>query len=585
MIRLLSLTRSYILWVGLTLVISIAGIVLTILSSLYLGRISETAISMNYTDFVSELIPMLFIFILQTPIAYVNTYASSRFAEFSIFDLRNKVTQHIYNQPLSFIEKNSSADILSRLSSDVSIIQQFLQGSLLELVVQPLTFVVCAAFLFYLSFELSLVSFTAVPIFMAITLIISKPLERYAKEVQETIAEVTGVAQSAISGMPEAKSFCLETALEEKFERSVDRSVEKGLKMAKVSASISPVNNMMQFVPFILVFAYGGFLVISDRLSFGELIMFINLSNAVVNPLHLLPQAISSYRLAKAACARVYELLEEKIEDSGTKEASEVNGVNAEAVIEFSGVCFAYEGKELVLRSLDLILRRGELTGLVGASGCGKSTVIKLITGFYRPLKGNIKIYGTNVSEWDIEKLRHKIALVSQDTFLFPCSIYENIAYGKNEATSEEVQNAAKAAAIHEYIMSLPEGYDTLVGERGVKLSGGQKQRLSIARAILKDAPILLLDEATSSLDAESEYDVQQSVEMLLKNRTALVIAHRFSSIKLASKILVLNEGRIESSGTHEQLLQSSQIYRRLYLDQVSADFTREDCFVEKNNP
>lgn len=414
MIRILSLTRAYIFWIVLTLVVSIAGIALTILSSFYLGRLSETAVSMDFADFISELIPMLGIFILQTPIAYVSTYASTRYAEYSTFDLRNKVTKHIYNQPLSYIEKNSSADILSRLSSDIGLIQQFLQGSLIQLVVQPLTFAVCAAFLFYLSFELSLVSFTAVPFFMVITLIISKPLERYAKEVQETIAELTGVAQSAISGMPEAKSFCLEIALGEKFNHSVDRSVVKGLKMAKVSSVISPVNNMMQFVPFMLVFAYGGFLVISERLSFGELIMFINLANAVVNPLHLLPQAIGSYRLAKAACERVFEVLDEKVENSGTKEASEPDG---EVIIEFADVCFAYEGKEPVFSKLDLKLRRGEVVGLVGASGCGKSTVIKLIAGFYRPLQGNISVYGTNVSEWDIEKLRGKIALVSQDTY------------------------------------------------------------------------------------------------------------------------------------------------------------------------
>jgi len=565
--RLLSIGKQYMAWLCLTFVVLLAGIVLTILSSWYLGKLSESAILMDFDKFVEAVVPMLIVFMLQIPISFVSTYAANRFAEYTMLNLRNKITRHIQSLPLTYIERNQSGDILSRLNSDTSVVQGFLQDALLQLLVQPLTFFACAAFLFYLSFELSMVSFTAIPIFMAITLLISKPLEKHSKEVLEAVAQVTGVAQSAISGMPEAKSFRLEPILGEKFDKAVSNSVRKGLRMSKVSAFITPINNMMQFVPYMLVSAYGGFLVISERLSFGELIMFINLTNAVVGPLHILPQVIGSYRLAKSAGARLFELSDEAVEITGIDYAP----VEAEAdAIEFKDVCFAYDGKEMLLTNFNMRVSKGETVALVGSSGCGKSTLVKLMAGFYKPQKGDVKIFGVSVSNWDIEKLREKIAVVSQDVFLFPCSIFENIAYGKRDASREEVYDAARIAGIHDFIESLPEGYDTHIGERGFRLSGGQRQRISIARAILKNSPILLLDEATSALDVESENSVLKNLDEFMKDRTTITIAHRFSTIKSVLNIFVMEKGTVISSGKHENLLETSDTYRRLYLKQIN---------------
>jgi len=568
LLKLIRFGNANMFWLLLTLVFSLGGIALTIFSSWYLGRISESAITLDLERFIDSLFPMVVVFLLQTPLSFINTYAAAKFAEQTMYHLRNTLTKKVSECPVSFLEQKSSADVLTNLNSDTGIVQQFYQDSMIQLIVQPLTFLVCTIFLFYLSFELSIVSFTAIPFFMIISLLISKPLETYAKQLQESVSDMTSITQSVVSGMAEAKSFNLQKPLGAKFEKSVDETVRKGLKMSKISALISPINTIMQSAPFLLIFSYGGFLVVSGNLSFGELIVFINLSNAVVNPLQIMPQAIGSYRAASASGARILEILEAEKEQTG----NEYKPLLAEALIEFKSVTFAYEGKNDLLQDASIIIRKGDTVALVGHSGCGKSTLLKLIAGFYSPKFGEIKIAGMSIADWNIQKLRENIALVSQDVYLFPFSLYENIEYGKVGAKADEVYRAAKLAGIHEFIRALPNGYDTLVGERGVRLSGGQKQRISIARAILKDAPILLFDEATSSLDPENEHLIQQSIEMLMKNRTVVVVAHRLTSIKIASNIFVIEDGKAEVFGTHDELLEKSQTYRELFLNQVKLE-------------
>jgi len=571
-LQILRFGRNSIPWMLIAIVVSIFNIALTILSSLYLGKLSDRAIATEFTGFIEALIPMLIVFVLQVPAAFLRTFASARFSENCMYRLRNKAAEHIQRLPISYIDNNASTDMLSKLNNDANIIQQFLQNSLFELIVQPLTFFASSVFLFVMSVNLSFVSFTAIPLFMALTLFISKPLEKYTEELQETMSEVTNVAQNVVSGITVVKSFQLEQIMEDKFFCAVDKSIRRGLQLSKIIAMISPIRNMMQFIPFILVFAYGGFLVISNELTFGQLITFINLSNAVVNPLEIFPQAIAAYRLAKGAGTRILETLEIPLEKSGTNAISKSESCVA---VEFTNVTFGYEGKEVLFNGLDFNIPVGEVVALVGHSGCGKSTLVKLIAGFYMPLKGEIKIFGSSTNKWDLEKLRESIAIVSQDAFVFPCSIFENIAFGKNNASPEQIYNAAKLAGIHDFIVTLPEGYNTLAGERGAKLSGGQKQRISIARAILKNAPILLLDEATSSLDAESEHNIQKSLEILMQNRTTLIIAHRFSTIKAASIVCVMDNGMIVACGKHNELLESSETYRRLYINQIGLDSTK----------
>lgn len=557
--------RKGLFWLITALFVSIINIALTIFTSLYLGNLSDSAIEMELGGFVDTLIPMLVLMLLQIPAAFTRTFAATKFSELCLYNLRNASVNHIQKLPLTLTDKQTNADLLSRVNNDLTFMQQFFQNFLVEIIVQPLTFLICAAFLFNLSFNLSLVSFTIIPIFMLITIIISKPIEKLTQDLQEIMSESTSVAQNGVSGIAVVKSFQLEHLMEKKFSAVIDRAINIGLRVSKVSAVVSPLRGMMQFVPFVLVFAYGGFLVLSDNLTFGQLITFINLSNAVVNPLEIFPQAIAQFRLAQGAGSRILEIFTYEVEESGVliSDASE-----AGYAIEFKDVEFAYEGKEKILKGIELNLGKGETVALVGSSGSGKSTIIKLIGRFLKSQYGQIKIFGIDINEWNIEKLRENIAIVSQDTYLFPCSIFENISYGKIDSTLEEVYNAAILAGIHDFILTLPDGYNSQVGERGVKLSGGQKQRISIARALLKDAPILLLDEATSSLDSESEHNIQKNLEILMRNRSTIIIAHRFSSLKAASKVYVLNDGIVEAHGNHKEMSECSETYNKLFQSQ-----------------
>ena len=569
MARLLHAAKPHRRWLILAAAVSVIGAACVVLTSVYMGQGVDYAISGDRAQFFRSILILVGIVVVELPATILKTYSAGRFAEYSMYDLRDKITRHIQKLPVPYLDRHPSADLLSRLNNDLSLLQQFLQGSLAELIAQPITFLATAVFLFFFSFELSLVSFTAAPLFMALILLMSKPIEKYTKQQQEALAEVNILSKDMIEGMEEAKAFQIEKILDRKCEGAVDKALGKSLKTVLVQGVITPVNLLMQMLPFLLIFAYGGYLVIIGRLTFGKLLTFINLSNYVMNPLAQLPSAIASFRAASAASSRIFEIWDEPEERSDGQAFRADIGAPA---ICFEDVSFAYEedDNQEVIRNLSFEIAPGQTIALAGPSGCGKSTVLKLIAGFYRPQSGTIRVFGGRTKEWNLDALRNCIALVSQDTYLYPRSIYENIAYGKNGATEQEVISAAKAADIHDFIESLPEGYHTPVGERGAKLSGGQKQRIAIARALLKDAPILLLDEATSALDTQSEREVQQALEELMKGRTTLVVAHRLTTIRSASRILVMDNGCIVEQGTHEELLQAGGLYRKLYYKQYA---------------
>jgi ABC-type multidrug transport system fused ATPase/permease subunit len=324
----------------------------------------------------------------------------------------------------------------------------------------------------------------------------------------------------------------------------------------------------MGFLPFILIFAYGGYLGIKGELTFGSLLAFIQIMNYVVNPLNNIPNMLNSLRSASAGTERLSEIwMEPKERNNG--ESCDIENPD---VVQFEDVYFGYDECKEVVKGLSFTIKQGEKVALVGPSGCGKSTVLRLISGFYSVNKGSIKIYGNSIESWKLSKLRGLMALVSQDNFLFPESIYNNIAYGKPGTSKEEVAAAADTANIKTFIERLPEQYDTMAGERGARLSGGQKQRIAIARALLKNSPILLLDEATSALDTESEMEVQKALKELMNEKTALIIAHRLSTIKDVDRILVMDSGRIVEEGTHEELIKRDSLYSQLYAKQFAEE-------------
>jgi ABC-type multidrug transport system fused ATPase/permease subunit len=367
------------------------------------------------------------------------------------------------------------------------------------------------------------------------------------------------------------KAFNLVEAINERFHIANTQALKKSMGVARLRAMIDGVTFPLAMAPFILGMGLGGYFIFHGRLTFGALFAFINLLNWVVNPMGSVPEALASIAEAAGAGRRVLELIDEPAERQ-TGAAFQPNG--SIYAVRFNNVTFSYAGPDApVLKNVSIDVIKGETVAVVGPSGSGKSTLVKLILGYYSMPDNAVEVLGHDENQWKLPAARDQMAFVAQDTYLFPISIGENIGLGKPGSTQEEIEGAARAANIHDFIASLPQGYKTPAGEWGSRLSGGQKQRISLARAILKDAPILLLDEPTSALDTESEALVQQALDAFTaeKNRTTVVIAHRLSTIKNANRVVVIDGGQVVEQGTHDELLAKGGAYTELYQSQFSS--------------
>ncbi len=491
-------------------------------------------------------------------------------------DMRQKVVHHINRLPAVELEKRHTGDLLSLLSNDVSIVAGFLEEGLPALIFQPVRFLGAFAFLLYVNWKLLLFSMLIIPAALFAAHIFSKPLGRYVEELQGFLGKMNSIVQDMLGGIFVVKAFNLKGLMLGKYKGAVEDALEKSLKIERRISMMAPVNVITQLLPFILCILFGGYLAIQGQITVGILLAFIQLMNYLVEPMQYIPALIAEYKGARGAGSRMLEILDQEVE----REDGEMFSVKSyNYPIEIENAAFSYDGENRVLDGLSLKVGLNMRAALVGPSGCGKSTVLKLICGFCNLQEGSLKLFGQELNEWELTGLRSKFSVVSQDTYLFPDTIAENIAYGRVGASLEEVVEAAKAANAHDFIMELPEGYATLVGERGARLSGGQRQRLAIARAVLKDSPVILLDEPTSALDMESEAVVQEALERIMNNRTVLTVAHRLSSIRNADRIYVMDKGSIAETGSHEELLAAGGLYARLYKRQevlyeaISEDF------------
>lgn len=473
--------------------------------------------------------------------AWMTRYASGSVATRILQEVKDDAVNHIAKMTTEFMEKNRSGDILSRLTDDVNRVSGFVQDDLILVIRNPFLLIFYFIYLLYLNPPLFLISIVPTIICLPFGAMLTTRFKAGSKAYMQYSADIISASADMIGGIEVVKSYSLEEPLLEDYRDSVQKMTDMAIRNDKNQYKGRAFWILSGTLSSILCLVAGGWLCIQGRLTVGGLVAFFSLLPKMVEVINDMANRAFNSKVALAAAERVFEILHTPIEPEGIA----VSGTEDAPAIEFRDVSFSYEEGVPVLNGASFIVPRGKTVAVIGASGGGKSTLLKLLCGFYRPQKGNIFIEGVSLDDWDLEALRTRLSYVSQHSYLFPVSVGENIAVGKTVSTVEEIRMAAEAANASGFISALPEGYDTLTGERGLRLSGGQIQRVSIARAILKDAPILLLDEATSALDVQAETDVQKALDRLAKGRTTLVVAHRLSTIKNADYIVVMEHGRV----------------------------------------
>lgn len=492
---------------------------------------------------------------------FIERYLLATFRGRVLFDLRMKLFNHTERLRLSFFHNRETGYLMSRLSGDVDAVQGLLADTLVSFGQNVLTFIAGIGATLYIHPKLALISFSILPFYALSIGIFNKRIRDMSYDVREAFAKMNKDLQELLSGVTILKAFTGEVYGSLRLIRSVKEGIRKSVRLDILSTLFSILSVLISAAGPIVLIWYGCGEIMRGRLTIGGLMAFNSFLRYLFGPTQTLMNLNLSIQRSLASVKRIFEILDTKREpyDKGKIALKEIKGD-----IQFKNVSFSYN-QEPVLKNITFRINSGERVAIVGETGVGKSTIASLLLRFYEPQEGIITIDGNDIREIKLESLRRNISYVSQDIFLFSDTIKENIRFGRRDAGDKEIEEAARIAGADEFIQKLPDGYNTEVGERGVKLSGGERQRIAIARAVLKDAPILILDEATSSLDRRTERKIVKSVEKISKNKTLLIIAHRLSTIQGADKIIVLDKGRIKDTGTHNELLAKSKIYQELY--------------------
>ncbi|MCS6835137.1 MAG: ABC transporter transmembrane domain-containing protein [Anaerolineae bacterium] len=562
--QMLAYLRPYRLRLLVTFLALITSAGLSLVFPAVIQRVIDSVLQeRNLALLDSITLGLLAVFLLRSISSLVETYNLNYIGERIVVDLRKQLYAHLQTLSLGFFVERRVGELVSRMSSDITVMRELLTNNLTTLVQQTLIMLGAVVIMFLLNWRLTLFILALVPIIVAFGFIFGMTFERLSTRVQDKIAESTVVSEEVLQNIREVKSFARESYEIERYNRAVDRSLQAALRLLVLRSIFGPTVAFLAFGGLSLILWFGGREVLDGRLSGGELISFLVYGLTVAGSFAALVGLYTSFQQAVGATKRVFQIMATQPTVRDDPDAVELPRV--EGRLTFDDVHFRYDERQPVLRGVNLDIQPGEIIALVGPSGAGKSTTFNLIPRFYDPDQGSIRIDGYDLRCVTQASLRAQVGIVPQETMLFGGTIRENILYGRLDASEDELIAAAQAANAHDFITSLPDGYETIVGERGIKLSGGQRQRVAIARAILKDPRILLLDEATSSLDNESEHLVQEALARLMQNRTTIIIAHRLSTVRIAHRIAVMDKGQIVELGTHDELLARDGLYAKLY--------------------
>jgi ATP-binding cassette subfamily B protein len=495
--------------------------------------------------------------------SYVEKYVTTSVGQWVTHDLRRTLYSHIQRLSLAYHDHKQTGDLISRVTGDIDAIQSFIVSGLLDAMINSLTLVGMLGVMLYLNWQFTLIALSVAPFLFLVVFSYTRRIKKASREVRKKEGEIVSVMQEVLSSIHVVKAFAREDYEQKRLEEQSLEGVEIGLRARSLKAKLAPLVEVIVAVGTCLVLWFGARMVLSGALSAGSLVVFILYLGKMYKPMQQLSKMTDAYSKAVVGYERIREIFDthNEIKDMpGARRAPKFKGQ-----IDFENVNFGYEPATLVLKDLSFHIEPGQVAALVGPTGAGKSTIISLIPRFYDPTSGVVKVDGQDVRRFQQKSLRQQISFVLQETLLFHGPIWNNIAYGKPEATRAEILRASEMANAHEFIDKLPDGYNTILGERGVTLSGGQRQRIAIARAIIRNTPILILDEPSSGLDAASEKLVFEALDRLMEGKTSIVIAHRLSTIRRANCIFVLKDGSIVEQGNHDQLMAKGGLYSELH--------------------
>ncbi len=566
--RVLSYLRKYWLLELLVILCLLGVTILNIIVPLLIRTIIDDVIIQQQHQLLLFLtLAILGTAALRGTLAFAQRYTTEYVAQKAVYDVRNQIYEALQRQSFTFYDQTPTGQLMSRVTSDVDLLRGFLAWGFPQFISIIATFTGVFIITTSTSWKLTLLALSTAPIIFLITLRFAGKIRPIFTEGQQRLAVINEVLQENITSIKVVKAFAKENIEEHKFAEKSTDYFNTNLRAAKLRALYIPPMELMAGLGTVFILLYGGLQVVSGEITIGTLVMFNTYLLLLLMPMRFLGFITSFMQRALAGAKRIFEVVDAVPEVKDKPNASELPLIKGH--IELENVSFSY-GQEPVLKNVTFEAKPGETIALLGTTGSGKSSVISLIPRFYDINEGKLTIDGFDVRDVKLKSLRKHIGIVHQETFLFSTTIRENIAYSRPTATMQEIVNSAKLAEAHEFIIAFPDGYNTVVGERGSTLSGGQRQRIAIARALLKDPKILILDDSTSSVDIETEYQIQKALQALLKNRTTFVITQRLSTIKNAHKIIVLDQGQIVEIGTHDELMAKNGMYRRIYETQLA---------------